>query len=351
MDLGIYTFGDFGKDPKTGNEISAHERIRSLIEEVELADQLGLDVFGLGEHHRAEFAVSAPPVVLAAAAERSQSIRLTSAVTVLSSDDPVRVWEQYATLDLISNGRAEIMAGRGSFTESFPLFGFDLEDYDELFAEKLELLLALRDAGDKPVSWSGRLRPPLDEVVLVPQPLQNPLPVWIAVGGNPESVIRAGTLGLPMMIAIIGGMPERFAPLVEMHREAAISAGHDEADLKVGIASIGWVGEDLERAKSRFYPGYAALMTQIGKERGWGPMSPRAFEAMITPRGALMLGTPEQVAEKILFQHEIFSHDRFTIQMGSGAVSHAEMMKTIELFGSKVAPLVRDEIGRRAKAA
>lgn len=350
MDLGIYTFGDFGKDPKTGHQVSAQDRIRELIEEAELADQVGLDIFGLGEHHREEFVVSSPPVVLAAAAERTKSIRLTSAVTVLSSDDPVRVWEQYATLDLISEGRAEIMAGRGSFTESFPLFGFDLRDYDDLYAEKLGQLLALRDAGDQPVSWTGRLRPSLDNAVIVPQPVQKPLPIWVAVGGNPESVIRAGTLGLPMTIAIIGGMPERFGPLVEIYREAGSRAGHADGDLKVGIASIGWVGEDEAAVKARFYPGYAAMMTRIGKERGWGPMTPRAFEGMIGPHGALVLGEPEQVAEKILFEHGIFGHERFAIQMGAGAVEHAEMMKSIELFGTKVAPLVREELARREAA-
>jgi probable LLM family oxidoreductase len=350
MELGIYTFGDFGKDPKTGYEVSAQESIRGLIEEVELADQIGLDIFGLGEHHRAEFAVSAPPVVLAAAAERSESIRLTSAVTVLSSDDPVRVWEQYSTLDLISGGRAEIMAGRGSFIESFPLFGYDLRDYDELYAEKLGQLLALRDAGDQPVSWTGRLRPSLDSTAIVPQPLQKRLPIWVAVGGNPESVVRAGTLGLPMTLAIIGGMPERFLPMAELYREAGKRAGHADEDLKLGIASIGWAGDDLSKVKSRFYPGYAAMMTRIGKERGWGPMTPRAFEGMLDLRGALVVGEPEQIAEKILYQHSVFGHDRFAIQMGAGAVEHAEMMKSIEVFGTKVAPLVREELTRRKAA-
>lgn len=351
MELGIYTFADFGKDLKTGHQIDARARIRAVIEEVELADQLGLDVFGLGEHHRSEYAVSAPPVVLAAAAERSRSIRLTSAVTVLSSDDPVRVWEQFATLDLISGGRAEIMAGRGSFTESFPLFGFDLADYDALFAEKLELLIALRDQGGEPLTWSGRLRPSLEEAVVVPQPVQERMPIWVAVGGNPDSVIRAGTLGLPIMIAIIGGMPERFAPLADLYRQAGVRAGHDESALEVGIASIGWVGDSIEEAKSRFYPGYAAMMTQIGRERGWGPMTPRAFEAMIGPQGALVLGEAEVVAEKILKQEEIFGHGRFAIQMGAGAVAHADMMRSIELFGTVVAPIVREELARRARVS
>ncbi|HWI22664.1 MAG TPA: LLM class flavin-dependent oxidoreductase [Baekduia sp.] len=344
MEIGVNTFGDFGKDPVTGVDVSPQQRMAHLLEEIELADEVGLDVFGLGEHHRREYLISAPTVVLGAASQRTKRIRLATAVTVLSSDDPVRVWEQFATLDLLSNGRAEILAGRGSFTESFPLFGYDLRDYDELFSEKLELLLALRDAGDEPVSWQGTLRPSLENAVVVPQPVQRPLPIWIAVGGNPESVIRAGALGLPLYIAIIGGMPERFAELVELYREAGRRAEQPPEKLKVAIGSIGFVAGSDENARKRFYPGYAAMMTQIGRERGWGPMTPRGFEALNASRGALLVGNPEQVAEKILFEHSLFDLDRFALQLGAGPVAHADVMHAIELFGTEVAPRVRAEL-------
>jgi probable LLM family oxidoreductase len=341
MELGLYTFADVGPgaDPA--------QRMRDLLEEIELADEVGLDVFGVGEHHRSDYAVSSPAVALAAAATRTKHVRLTSAVTVLSSDDPVRVFQQFATLDLISGGRAEIMAGRGSFIESFPLFGYALEDYDELFAEKLDLLLALRDA--ERVTWSGRHRPPLDDAGVYPRPIQNPLPVWIAVGGTPQSVIRAAALGLPLAIAIIGGMPERFAVLANLYREAASRAGHDPASLPISINSHAYVAETSQRASDEFFPAYSAMMNRIGLERGWSPMRREHFEAGRSPRGHLLVGSPEEIAEKILFQHELFGHDRFMAQMSVGAMQHDRIMRAIELFGTEVAPLVREELKRRAR--
>ncbi|CAN5250757.1 LLM class flavin-dependent oxidoreductase [soil metagenome] len=339
MELGIYTFAEMSPDPKTGARIDPATRFRNLMEEIELADQVGLDVFGIGEHHRPDFAVSAPAVVLAAAAVRTKRIRLTSAVSVLSSDDPVRVFEEFATLDLISGGRAEIMAGRGSFIESFPLFGYDLRDYDSLFSEKLDLLLKIR-AGEK-VTWSGKHRAPLSGQGVYPRPLQNPLPVWIAVGGTPESVVRAGTLGLPLALAIIGGEPERFAPLVELYREAARRAGHDPEKLPVGINSHGYVADTSQQAADEAFPPFAEAMTRIGRERGWPPTSRAQFDAGRTLRGALFVGSPDEVVEKVLFQHQFFRHDRFLIQFSVGALPHSGLMRSIELFGTRVAPAVR----------
>jgi probable LLM family oxidoreductase len=331
VELGVYTFAELR------GAISQEQRVRDLMEEIELADEVGLDVFGVGEHHRPDFVVSAPAVVLAAGAVRTKRIRLTSAVTVLSSDDPVRVFEEFATVDLLSGGRAEIMAGRGSFIESFPLFGYDLADYDELFAEKLELLLSLRAPG--PVNWSGQHRAPLENVVVDPRPVQDPLPVWVAVGGNPESAIRAGTHGLPLAIAIIGGQPERFVPFAELHRKAAAAAGHGR--LPISINSHGYVAETSEQAAAEFYPPYAAMMTAIGKERGWPPMQRPDFDAMRTRRGALVVGSVDDVVEKILFQHSHFGHDRFLMQTSVGDLPHEQVLRSIELFGTKVAPAVR----------
>jgi probable LLM family oxidoreductase len=347
MELGIYTFAEVTPDPRTGRAVTPAQRLRDLLEEVELADQVGLDVYGIGEHHRPEFAVSAPAVVLAAAAERTSRIRLTSAVTVLSSDDPVRVFQDFATLDLLSGGRAEIMAGRGSFIESFPLFGYALDDYDELFAENLDLLLAVRDA--EHVTWSGRHRAPLTGQGVYPRPLQDPLPIWIAVGGTPESAVRAGTLGLPMALAIIGGLPERFAPFAELHRRAAEAAGHARPQLSIN--SHGFVAADGRQAADEFFPPLKSMMDKIGRERGWSPLSRADYDAMLGVRGALVVGSPEEVAEKILFQHEIFEHDRFMIQFTVGAMPHETVMRSIELFGTEVAPLVRAEVARRAVAA
>ncbi len=342
MELGLYTFADVGP------EIDPASRLRNLLEEIELADQVGLDVFGVGEHHRPDYAVSAPAVVLAAAAERTKDIRLTSAVTVLSSDDPVRVFQDFATLDLVSGGRAEIMAGRGSFIESFPLFGYDLDDYDELFAEKLDLLLKLRES--ERVTWSGRHRAPLDAAGVYPRPIQEPLPVWIAVGGTPQSVVRAATLGLPLAIAIIGGQPERFAPLARLYRETARRAGHDPAMLPISINSHTYVAETRRQAGDEYFPAYSAMMNRIGRERGWPPMARSQFEAGRSPRGALVVGDPEQVVEKILFQHELFGHERFMAQISVGAMPHDKVMRAIELFGTEVAPAVRGELGRRSAA-
>jgi probable LLM family oxidoreductase len=339
MEIGICTFAETSVDWSTGRVLDAERRMRELMEEVELADQVGLDVFGLGEHHRPDYAASAPAVALAAAAVKTKRIRLTSAVTVLSSDDPVRVFQDFATVDLLSGGRAEIMAGRGSFTESFPLFGQSLDDYDELFAEKLELLLALRES-DR-VTWRGRHRPAIDDRGVYPRPVQSPLPVWIAVGGSPASVVRAGTLGLPLALAIIGGSPERFAPLVELYRDAGRRAGHPDSVLKVGINSHTFVAATGQEARDVFFPPYAETMTRIGRERGWGAMTRPQFDALCSPRGALLVGSPQQVVDKILFEHELFGHDRFLAQVTVGPTPHDQVMRAIELLGTEVAPAVR----------
>jgi probable LLM family oxidoreductase len=330
VELGVYTFAEL-------DEQGPAVRMRELLEEIELAEQVGLDVFGVGEHHRPDFVVSAPAVVLAAAAARTERIRLTSAVTVLSSDDPVRVFQEFAEVDLISGGRAEIMAGRGSFVESFPLFGYDLSDYDALFAEKLGLLLALRD-GER-VTWSGAHRAPIEGLAVYPRPLQKPLPVWVAVGGTPESAARTGSLGLPMALAIIGGEPERFVPFAQIHREAATRAGHGR--LPLSINSHAFVGDTSQQAADDFFPGYATMMNRIGRERGWSPMQRPSFDALRTLRGALVVGSVDEVVEKILYQHELFGHDRFMAQMSVGTMPHAKVMRSIELFGSEVAPKVR----------
>ena len=347
MELGLYTFAELQPDPITGSAISPQQRMKNLMEEVDLAEQVGLDVFAIGEHHRPDFIVSSPAVVLGAAAARTKNIRLSSAVTVLSSDDPVRVFQDFATIDLLSGGRAEIMAGRGSFIESFPLFGFDLDDYDELFAEKLELLLLLRN---ERVTWSGKHRAPIDDLIVYPRPVQKPLPVWVAVGGNPPSAVRAGVLGLPMALAIIGGMPERFAPLVEIHREAARRAGHDPVPA-LGINSHGYIADTSQAALDESYPYVSAMMNKIGRERGWSPMTRAQYDAAATLRGSNFVGSPDQVVEKILFQHEIFNHDRFLVQLTVGSMPHAQILHSIELFGTKVAPVVRDEVARRKASA
>jgi probable LLM family oxidoreductase len=341
MELGVYTFAEL-----TSDEVSPQERLRDLLEEIELADQVGLDVFGVGEHHRPDFAVSSPAVVLAAAAERTKAIRLTSAVSVLSSDDPVRVFQDFATIDLLSGGRAEIMAGRGSFIESFPLFGYDLRDYDALFEEKLRLLLALRES--ERISWPGGHRTAIDDRGVYPRPLQNPLPVWVAVGGSPESALRAGALGLPMALAIIGGLPERFVPFAELHRRAGEDAGHGR--LPLSLNSHGYIAETAREALDDSYPYVAAMMDKIGRERGWPPHTRTDYEAAATRRGSNFVGTPEQIVEKILFQHELFEHDRFLVQFSVGTMPHAKIMRSIELFGTEVAPAVRRELAPSAVA-
>ncbi len=344
MELGVYTFAEL-----TDASVGPEQRLRNQLEEIELADQVGLDVFGVGEHHRPDFAVSAPAVVLAAAAARTSRIRLTSAVSVLSSDDPVRVFQDFATLDLLSGGRAEIMAGRGSFVESFPLFGYDLDDYDTLFSEHLDLLLALRD-GER-ITWSGTHRPPLDDAGIYPRPLQDPLPVWIAVGGTPHSVVRAAVLGLPLAVAIIGGAPERFAPLVDLYRDAGRRAGRDPAALPVGINSHGFVAPTSQDAADRYFPAYASMMTRIGRERGWPAMTRAQFDALREPRGSLVVGSPSEVTEKILLQHEIFGHQRFLAQLSVGDLAHRDVLRAIELLGTEVAPAVREEVARRTAQA
>lgn len=342
MELGITSFGDRGRDPQTGRWRSDEQRMRELLEQIRLADEVGLDVFGIGEHHREDYVVSAPTTVLAAAAAQTKRIRLSSAVTVLSSADPVRVFEEFATVDVISGGRAELMAGRGSFIESFPLFGYDTADYNELFVEKLELLLAIRDS--ERVTWHGRFRAPLKEALIRPRPVQEPLPVWIAVGGTPESVVRAGRLGLPIALAIIGGVPERMAPLRDLHLHAAADEGHADPP-KLSINSHGFVADESRAAADAFWPGWAGSMTQIGRERGWPPMRRDQFEAARGINGHLLVGNPEQVAEKILYQYGHFSNDRYLLQMDVGGPPHADIMRSIELFGTKVAPLVREGLG------
>ena len=329
--------------------ISPQERMRQLLEEAELADQLGLDVFAIGEHHRPDFLISAPAVALAAIAARTERIRLSSAVTVLSSDDPVRVFQAFAELDLISGGRAEIMAGRGSFIESFSLFGYDLEDYDELFADKLDLLLKIR--ANPVVTWSGRHRTALHEAVVWPRPVQDPLPVWIAVGGTPGSVVRAGTLGLPLTVAIIGGTLDRFVPLVNLYRDSAREAGHDPDALQVAINTHAFLGESVAEADRAFAAPYLQMMNRIGRERGWPPSGRREYEGLRSARGALAVGSPEQVAEKILLEHELFANTRYIGQMSVGAVAHADVLRSMELFGTRVAPLVREELARRSATA
>jgi probable LLM family oxidoreductase len=337
MEIGMYSFAETTADPHTGVHTGPGQRLRDLLEEIELADQVGLDVFGIGEHHRADFAVSSPAVVLAAAAERTKRIRLTSAVTVLSSDDPVRVFQDFTTIDLMSGGRAEIMAGRGSFIESFPLFGYNLEDYDALFDEKLDLLIQLRE--HERVTWTGKHRPPLKDATVHPRP-ERTIPLWIAVGGSPQSMVRAGTLGLPMALAIIGGEPERFVPLVDLYREAATRAGHDPVP-PVSINSHGWIADDSQQAADESFPSFAEVMNRIGRERGFPPMTRARFEADRGPRGSQLVGSPQQVIDKILFEHELFGNDRFLLQLTVGSMPHAKVMHAIELLGGVVAPAVR----------
>jgi len=345
MQFGAYTFVETRRDPATGEPIDVDKSFADVIEQIELADKVGLDVFGLGEHHRPDYAVSAPAVALAAAAARTRRIRLTSAVSVLSSDDPVRVYQQFATLDLLSGGRAEIMAGRGSFIESFPLFGYDLNDYDELFAEKLDLLLAIRAAPR--VTWKGRHRAPLNGQGVYPRALQQPLPVWIASGGTPQSVARAGMLGLPLAIAIIGGEPARFAQLAELYREAGRRAGVAASKLAVGINGHGFLADTAEAAADAFFRPYAEVMSRVGRERGWPPLTRAQFDQGRGPRGHLMVGTPDEAIAKILAQHEVFGHQRYLMQMQVGAQPQAAILRSIELLGTVVAPTVNAELANR----
>ncbi len=340
MQIGVDSFAAAPSDDGSGNAISGADATNQLLERIERADAVGLDVFGIGEHHRKEFLDSAPAVILAAAAARTKRIRLTSAVTVLSAADPVRVFQNFATLDLISRGRIEMVVGRGSFTEAFPLFGLNLEDYNELFAEKLDLLLNIRD--NEFVHWFGKYRPALTGQGIYPRPVQNPLPIWLGVGGTPQSFVRAGVLGLPLMVAVIGGETHRFRPLVDLYREAGNRAGHAPEQLKVGLHSLGYVANTTKGAIDDFYPGYARTFTEIGRERGWSPVTRAHFDALISPRGALLVGSPEEVAEKIIRHGEALGGiSRVTFQMDSADLPHAKLVQSIELLGARVAPLLR----------
>ena len=343
MQIGVDSFGAVISDPATEITLRPVQRMQNLLEEIVLADQVGLDVFGIGEHHRSEFVDSAPGVILGAAATRTKNIRLSSAVTVLSAADPVRVFQEFATLDLISHGRAEIVAGRGSSVEAFPLFGFDLDDYDSLYAEKLDLLLKIR--GNTHVHWTGKHRPALTGQAVYPRPLQDPLPIWVGVGGTPASFVRAGTLGLPLMVAIIGGEPKRFRPLIDLYREAGRRAGHSAEKLIVGLHAIGFLGNTTQEAVDDFYPGYAHTFTEIGKERGWPPATRAQFDALRGPTGALLIGDAETVAQKILYVNEVLGGlSRITFHMGVSALPHEKMLRSIELLGTHIAPLVRKEL-------
>ncbi len=343
MEIGIDSFAATELENNAINAKSSMQAMGQLLERMEHADRVGLDVFGIGEHHRKEFMDSAPTLILAAAAARTKRIKLTSAVTVLSAADPVRVFQNFATLDLISEGRAEMVVGRGSFTESFPLFGYNLGDYDDLFAEKLELLLNIRD--NEVVNWSGKFRPALHNQSVYPRPLQNPIPIWLGVGGTPESFVRAGLLGMPLMVAIIGGDTHRFAPLVDLYRRAGKEAGHAPEKLKVGLHSLGYVSDTTEKAVAEYYPGYAETFTRIGRERGWPPVTMQRFEAQRGPLGAYLVGSPEEVAAKILRHSEALGGiSRVTFQMDNAALPHDKLMRSIELIGSRISPIVNNKI-------
>jgi probable LLM family oxidoreductase len=346
MEIGITTFVENTPDPATGKLLPPHIRMMNLMEEIELSDQLGLDVFAIGEHHRPDFIVSSPAIVLAAAAVKTRNIKLSSAVTVLSSDDPVRVFQDFAHVDLLSKGRAEIMAGRGSFIESFPLFGNDLKDYDSLFAEKLELLMLLNKS--EQVTWKGNHRASINNRGVYPRPYQKELPVWVAVGGTPESVVRAANHGLPMALAIIGGMPEQFVSLTNLYKETYKRSGHDLAKLQLAINSHGYIADDSQIAADEFYGPYAFVMTKIGRERGWPSMNREHYEMMRSPKGSLLVGSPQQVIDKILFEYELFRNTRFLLHISVGTLPHTKVMRAIELLGTVVAPEVKKAVGESA---
>jgi probable LLM family oxidoreductase len=343
MEIGISTFVERTPDPGSKQTVSPAQRISDLMEEIQLADQLGLDVFAVGEHHRPDFVASAPAVILGAAAAVTKNIKLSSAVTVLSSDDPVRVFQDFATIDLLSGGRAEVMAGRGSFIESFPLFGYDLDDYDELFEEKLALLIELNKS--EKVTWKGKHRPPINNLGIYPRPYQKELPIWVAVGGTPESVVRAASYGLPMALAIIGGSPDHFRPLTELYRREYRKSGHNEKDLQLSVHSHGYIAENSAQAANEFFPSYQYVMTQLGRERGWPPMSREQFEAMRSQKGSLLVGSPSDVADKILYECEMFGLTRFLLHISVGTMPHAQVMHSIELLGTKVGPEVKKAMG------
>lgn len=344
MEIGISTFVETTPDLQTGKVISHAQRLREVVDEIILADQVGLDVYGVGEHHRADYAASSPAVVLAAAATQTKRIRLTSAVSIISSDDPVRVYQDFATLDGLSNGRAEIMAGRGSFIESFPLFGYDLRDYNELFDEKLDLLLKLCES--EKVTWSGKHRPAIDNLGIYPRPVQQPLPVWIGSGGTTESVVRAAKLGLPLVLAIIGGSPSMFAPLVQLYKRVAERSGHDVSKLPIASHSHGFIGEDTETAADKFFPSTQYVMNVLGRERGWGRYDRSNYDAARSFEGALYVGDPEYVAQKIIDLRKNVGITRFMLHCPLGTMPHEDVMKSIELLGKEVAPRVREEIAR-----
>jgi probable LLM family oxidoreductase len=342
MQVGIDSFAAAFEE--TSRAVNPSERLQDLVKQIERADQVGLDAFGVGEHHRRDFLDSAPAVILGAAAARTQRIRLTSAVTVLSAADPVRVFQEFATLDLLSQGRAEMVVGRGSFVEAFPLFGLRLEDYDSLYAEKLDLLLKIRD--NEHVHWSGEYRPALTGQGVYPRPLQNPLPIWVGVGGTPESFVRAGVLGLPLMVAIIGGETRHFRPLIDLYREAGRRAGHSPDQLKVGIHSLGYVAETTQQAADDFFPGYARAFTDVGKERGWRPVTRADFDAQRGSQGALIIGDPDEVVKKIIRHSKALGGiSRITFQMNAASLPHVKLMRAIELIGTQVAPALREELG------
>ncbi len=349
MELGIYTFADVGTHPLTGEKTTPHQRLQNLLEEIRLADQLGLDVFALGEHHRSDYAVSSPAVVLAAAAVQTENIKLSSAVTVLSSDDPVRVFQQFATLDLLSSGRAEIMAGRGSFIESYPLFGYNLADYDGLFSEKLEMLLEINK--QEKVNWKGKkFTQTLNDLGIYPRPYEDQLPIWVAVGGSPESVERAAHLGLPMALAIIGGTPDRFVPFCNLYKRRWLANGHSEDQLQLSINSLTYIADDSQKARNEFFPVYADVMGRIGKERGWAPITRQQFDVNCSSQGALVVGSPQEVIEKLLYEYELFGHTRYLAQIALGALPHKQAMHAIELFGTKVAPEVKKHVSSKIAA-
>ncbi len=346
MELGISTFGEVSADGVSGNAVNAHKRVQELLEEVKLADEVGLDLYAFGEHHRPDFVISAPEIFIAAAAAITKNIRLSSSVTVLSSTDPVRTFQNFATADLISNGRVEMIAGRGSFIESFPLFGYDLQDYDELFTEKLEMFLQINK--QEIVSWKGQFRAPIHNQGIYPRPIQASIPVWIGVGGTPASAERAGQLNLPMTVALLGGSPRQFVPLVNLYRASAQQAGHDSSKLQLAISSQFFVADDSDTAANDFFPSYEKLMNRVGKERGWSPITRGQFESLRV-NGPLIVGSVQQAVDKIMEQYELFQNTRFIAQLVTGEIAHAKTLRTIELYGTKVAPIVRREIAQRAK--
>ncbi|WP_290789922.1 LLM class flavin-dependent oxidoreductase [Flavihumibacter sp. UBA7668] len=342
MEIGICSFADLGTHPVTGESVSPRQRLENLLEEIVLADQLGIDVFAVGEHHRPDYAVSSPATILAAAAVKTNRIKLSSGVTVLSSDDPVRVFQQFATVDLLSKGRAEILAGRGSFIESFPLFGYNLREYDALYAEKLDMLVKLNQS--EKITWEGKLTQTIPGRGVYPRPYQDQLPIWVAVGGTPESVVRAAEYGLPMTLAIIGGQPAQFGPYANLYRDRYLQAGHPADRFQLAVNSHTYIAENSQQALDEFYPPYADVMTRIGKERGWSGLSREQYEAGAGPNGALLVGSPQQVVDKILYEHELFGNTRFLAQMSIGALPHKLAMRSIELLGTKVLPQVKKQL-------